>query len=107
MEDALGPAAVVGQDEQALGVLVEAPDRVQPRTLGDERRRDEVEHGPRRRAGRCVVEVTPAGLWSSRYAVCAAAPMTRPSTAITRALRVDLLAELRHPCRRRSRGPWR
>ena len=46
VEESFGPRAVVGQDEQSLGVLVEAPDRVQPRTLRDERGRDEIEHGP-------------------------------------------------------------
>ena len=73
MEDALGPAAVVGQDQQALGVLVEPPDRVQPRAVGDERGRDEVEDGRSACRSR-VVEVTPAGLWRSRYA---AAPPSR------------------------------
>ena len=62
MEDPVGPAAVVGQDEQALGVLVEAADRVEPRAFGDERGREQLEHGPRgvtvadrgRHAGRLV-----------------------------------------------------
>ena len=45
VEDAVGPAAVVGQHEQALGVLVEPADRIQPGAVGDERGRDEVEDG--------------------------------------------------------------
>ena len=45
VQDPLGPAAVVGQQEHPLGVLVEPADRVQPGAVGHERRRDEVEHG--------------------------------------------------------------
>ena len=45
MEDALGPVAVVGQEQEALGVLVEPADRVEARALRDERRRQQVEDG--------------------------------------------------------------
>ena len=51
MEDPLGPVAVVRQDEEALGILVEAADRVEPGAFGNERRREQLEDGPRRRAG--------------------------------------------------------
>ena len=52
VEDPLGPVAVVGEQEHALGVLVEAADRVEPRALGHEGGRQQVEHGPVRRGGR-------------------------------------------------------
>ena len=45
MEDVLGPVAVVGEEDQALGVLVEAADRVEARAAG-ELARDEVHDGP-------------------------------------------------------------
>ena len=35
------------------------------------------------RGGRATVDVTPAGLLSSRYSSAEAAPMARPSTAMT------------------------
>ena len=62
MEHPVGPRAVVGQDEQALGVLVEPADRVEPAALGEQRGRDHVEDGlrgvavadRRRHAGRLV-----------------------------------------------------
>ena len=63
MEHALGPVAVVGEQEQPLGVLVQAPDRVQPRTPGEP-----VGMSSRTVVAACrsrVVEVTPAGLWSA------------------------------------------
>ena len=65
MQDALGPLAVVGQEQETLRVEVEAADRVEPGALGHERGRQEVEDGP---IGVPVadVEVTPAGLCSSR-----------------------------------------
>ncbi len=62
MQHPLGPVAIVGEQEHALGVLVQASDRVEACPVGDERRRDEVEHRPlgmaiargRRDAGRLV-----------------------------------------------------
>ena len=45
MEHAVGPVAVVGQQQQPLRVLVEPADRVEPRAVGHERGRDEVEDG--------------------------------------------------------------
>ena len=66
MEDAVGPGAVVGQDEQALRVLVEAPDRVEPAPSG--RSAVGIMSSTVFEAWRSrTVEVTPAGLWSSRY----------------------------------------
>ena len=64
MEHVLGPVAVVGEQDQALGVLVEPADRVQPRAAG----RAPAGRG-RRRSRACrsrAVDVTPAGLWSAR-----------------------------------------
>ena len=59
-------AAVVGEQEHALGVLVEAADRVEPRAVGHERGRARG-RAPSWSAWRSrVVEVTPAGLCSSR-----------------------------------------
>ena len=62
MEDALRPVAVVREQEQALRVQVEAADRVEPRPVGREGGRDEIEDGRRgvtiagrrRHAGRLV-----------------------------------------------------
>ena len=62
MQDALGPATVVGQDEEALGVLVEPADRVEPGALGNERGRQQLEDGPR-----CVAV---ARRWTSRRPAC-------------------------------------
>ena len=66
MQDPLGPAAVVGQQEQALGVLVEAPDRVEPGAVGHERGRARGRGRSCRRGGRASSRSRPAGLWSSR-----------------------------------------
>ena len=97
MEDAIGPRAVVGQDEQALRVLVEPADRVEPRRpraaapSGSCRGRSSTACRSR------TVEVTPAGLWSSRYSGAAAAPMTRPSTAMTALSGSTCMPELGRP----------
>ena len=45
VEHALGPVAVVGEQEQALRVLVEAADRVEAGAVGHEGGRDELEDG--------------------------------------------------------------
>ena len=67
MEDAIGPRAVVGEDEEALGILVEPADRVEPGALGDAARSGSG-RGRSSTAWRSrTVDVTPAGLWSSRY----------------------------------------
>ena len=44
VEHALRPRAVVREQEHPLGVLVEPAHRVEPRALGDEGRRQQVEH---------------------------------------------------------------
>ena len=95
VEHVLGPVAVVGEQDQALGVLVQAPDRVQARAA-DEVRRDEVDDGRRgvpvlhgrghaRGLVHREVQGTPAGLRdrAGRRRRPPAAPgrPSRPSTA--------------------------
>ena len=98
--------AVVGQQEQALAILVEAarPGRAARRS-GDERRRDEIEHG--------ALGVPVARRSRSRRPACGGAGRRSrrgrsDEPAVDRddgAVRVGLLAELRRRGRRRSRGP--
>jgi hypothetical protein len=47
MQDVLGPVAVAGEQDQPLGVLVQASDRKQARAAR-EIRRHEIEHGRHR-----------------------------------------------------------
>ncbi len=46
------PVPIVGEEQQALGILVEPTDRIEPRAVGHERGRDAFDHGPSRRGGR-------------------------------------------------------
>ena len=63
----IGPRPVVGQEQHPFAVLVQAADRVEQRHVRHEGGRDEVQHG-RLGMAIAVVEVTPAGLCSNRYA---------------------------------------
>ncbi len=45
MEHALGPVAVVGEQQQALGIAIESAHRIEPRGFATKLRRNEVEDG--------------------------------------------------------------